>query len=378
MASGTRLTTRKGLSLFLLLLGLAALAVAIIERLDRRGEQPSHAAVRLFSPSSFWNAPLAPDAPLDHNSAALSDQLHNMALQEESAGIGPWIQTNSYTTTIYKVPADQPTERVELSDGTLAWRQSLQAAFDTVPIPPGARVSAGTDAQTTIWQPATDKLWELFQASKDAQGNWHANFGGAIKDVSQSPGYYTRDSWPGAASWWGANATSLPMIGGTIRLDELRQGHIDHALAMDIPAARSGVFSWPAQRTDGFGGPDAIPEGARFRLDPNLEIARLHLPRLVRMIAEAAQRHGMVVRDQTGSGNAIGFYVEDTTIDGPSADPFWAGGRPRPDGYLNGRWPNALMAKFPWRHLELLKMRLCSTGPCPPPKVLPTPAPSSG
>ena len=38
--------------------------------------------------------------------------------------------------------------------------------------------------------------------------------------------------------------------------------------------ARAGVFSWPAQRTDGLlDSPDAIPEGARFRLDPNLDIA---------------------------------------------------------------------------------------------------------
>ena len=67
-----------------------------------------------------------------------------------------------------------------------------------MPIPPGARPATGSDAQMTIWQPATDKLWEFWQARKDAQGNWHAGYGGAMQNVSQSPGYYTSASWPGA------------------------------------------------------------------------------------------------------------------------------------------------------------------------------------
>ena len=51
-------------------------------------------------------------------------------------------------------------------------------------------------------------------------------------------------------------------------LDELKAGRIDHALAINLPAPRAGVFAWPAQRTDGTGPPTALPEGARLRLDP--------------------------------------------------------------------------------------------------------------
>ncbi len=75
----------------------------------------------------------------------------------------------------------------------------------------------------------------------------------------------------------------------------------------------------------------------------------------------------MVVRDQTGAGNAIGFYVEDTSVLG-AADPFWAAGRPRADGYFQGLWPRTLMAKFPWDRLKLLKMELCDSAPCPAPQ----------
>jgi hypothetical protein len=150
------------------------------------------------------------------------------------------------------------------------------------------------------------------------------------------------------------------VIGGTILLEELARGRIDHALAMVIPETRANVFSWPAQNTDGLlDSPDAIPEGARFRLDPDLDISALNLPPLVRMMAEAAQRYGMVVRDKTGAGNTIAFKVEDTSLLG-AADPFWAAGRPRSDGYLQGLWPRQLMARFPWQHLQLLQMNLCS------------------
>jgi hypothetical protein len=78
------------------------------------------------------------------------------------------------------------------------------------------------------------------------------------------------------------------------------------------------------------------------------------------MMAEAAQRYGIVVRDQTGAGNGIAFFVEDTRVNGAANDPLWtANWTPRPDGYLQGKWPYQLMSQFPWDHLQLLKMDLC-------------------
>jgi hypothetical protein len=326
---------------------------------------PPERPPQLFSPDSFWNAPLAANAPLDPQSAALSNELRAEADQDVASGSGPWIETNSYTTPLYIASPDQPTTRVELLDDSFDPNGSLQAAFQAVPIPPGARPAEGTDAHMTIWQPSSDKLWEFWQAKKTPQGSWQAHWGGAMQNVSQSAGYYSRDSWPGAASNWGATATSLPVIGGVMRLDELSRGRVDHALALNIPAPRATVFSWPAQRTDGYiSSANAIPEGARFRLDPNLNVAALGLPPLVRMMAEAAQRYGMVVRDK--SGGALGFFVEHTGANG-KPDPFWdAEGNPRPDGYLDGTWPSPLLAKFPWDHLQLLEMRLCTAEPCPP------------
>jgi hypothetical protein len=161
----------------------------------------------------------------------------------------------------------------------------------------------------TVWQPSRDRLWEFWRARKLSDG-WHASWGGAIEHVSKSPGYYSAHSWPGLSeSDWGATATSLPVIAGTMLVTELRSSRIRHALATDLPAPAAGRYSWPAQRTDGGGPPGAIPEGARLRLPSDLGLRKLHLPRIALMMARAAKRRGIIVRDQTGT--AIGFFAQD-------------------------------------------------------------------
>jgi hypothetical protein len=317
-------------------------------------EPPPHAPVvkttperlpgaQLFALDSVWNAPLADDTPLDPSSPRLVGALAHEAERERRARDGAWIQTTSYSTPIYRVPADQPTVRVTL-DNDRPWARTLARALRAVPIPPDARPADGTDAHLTIWQPSSDRLWELWKAAREGDG-WHAAWGGAMERVSQSPGYYTRDSWPGARPYWGATATSLPVAAGTITIDELRRGRIDHALALNLPTLRSDAYTSPAQRTDGVDrSPDAIPAGAHLRIDPRLDVRGLYLPRITEQIALAAQRYGMVVRDETH--HSIGFFAEDPTPTG--ANPYPA--------LMDYRYPNELLARFPWKHVQLLRM----------------------
>jgi hypothetical protein len=290
--------------------------------------------LRPFAPTSFWNAPLAADAPLDPMSTT-----YVADLQAQLASWIPWINTTSYSSPVYTVPADQPTVHITLDQQS----PDLQSALDAVPLPPAASAASGTDGTLIVWQPSTDTMWELWRAQQLADG-WHAAYGGRMVNVSSSPGYYQ-----GAEAQWGATATSLPMLGGLIRLDELSAGHIDHALAIALPQTRANVYSWPAQRTDGtVDDPNAIPEGTRFRLDPSLDLDSLHLAPIVRMIAEAAQRYGVVVRDRAGS---IAFYAEDPSPTG--SDPF-AG----PGGWFGGQYPSTLLAGFPWASLQALQTSL--------------------
>ena len=292
------------------------------------------------------------------------------AESEERAGSGPFVQTYSYTTPIYVVGRHQRTVRVAIdTDQRHTWVTSLQAASTAVPIPPNARPSAGTDSQITVYQPSHNRLWEYWELRREGDG-WHARWGGAIDDVSISPGYYTPSAWNGALSVWGASGTSLPLVAGTMTLAELRSGHIDHALAISLPDPRAGVVAWPAQRSDGTGSAAELPEGAHLRLNPRLDIAAMHLPKIVEMMALAAQRYGIIVRDQSHA--AIGFYAEDPTQFGAkphtASDPYYglsrdADGRPDPtngkpdsSALFDGMWPASFFRYFPWRQLQVLKM----------------------
>jgi hypothetical protein len=309
-------------------------------------EVPSDARARFFAPDSVWNAPLAADAPLDARSATITEALVALARDR-----GSRVATTSYSTPIYEVPRDQPTVPVKLDGPDVAYRRSLAAALaGGVPIPSDARQAAGTDGQLTIWQPSTDRLWDFWRARKQADV-WHAAWGGAIRKVSSDPGYFSPRAWPGAQRNWGSTATSFAVVAGTIRIDELGRGTIPHALAMAIPRdSVAKVFSLPAERSDGvLTRSDAIPEGARFRLDPKLDLSRLSLPRTTRVIAEAAQRYGIIVRDRTAYSPQL--FAEDPTPTG--SDPYQG-----PDGFFEGLRPGQVLATFPWEHLQLMKLDL--------------------
>jgi hypothetical protein len=341
-----------------LLLALVAVGTALAaylafgskgERQSRRGtgtrqvvtKQSASSRVRVprvFAPNSIWNELLPRDAPLDPRSHELVAEL-----QRQLAIGAPWINTYAYSTPIYRVPADQPTVKVTLD----VPYSPLQQAWSAVPMPRSARPADGTDAHLVVWQRSTDTMWEFWHL-RNVDGAWHARWGGRMTHVSRSPGYYT-----GAERSWGATATSLPLLGGLITLDDLKRDRINHALAMAIPEARRGSWSWPAQRTDGKSGARvAIREGARFRLDPTLDVDRLKLPPLVAMMAHAAQLYGIVVRDQAG---VVTFYGEDPSPTGRNP---WSG----PGGWFQGKDAASAVRQFPWRYLQALRTneRCCS------------------
>jgi hypothetical protein len=300
---------------------------------------------RMFAGTSVWNEPVSASAPVDSGSESAVAALNSEELAEQAERHGPAINTKSWSVPIYTVPSDQPTVRVTLVGANAP---ALQSAWNAVPLPSDAKPAAGTDEHLVVWQPSADRMWEFWHLEK-VGGAWRASWGGAMDDVASSSGTYSAEAWPGATSSWGASASSLPIAGGLITLEDLQHGVIDHALAISIPNVRAGVFASPAQRTDGEStASTALPEGAHLRLDPHLDLAALHLPRFTLMLATAAQKYGIVVRDRAAN---IAFYAQDPTPTG--TEPY--GGT---TGYFEARAPASLLASFPWSHLELLKMAL--------------------
>ncbi len=170
-----------------------------------------------------------------------------------------------------------------------------------------------------------------------------------MQDVSSNPGVYGSEAWPSAQTWWGA--LGLLSIAGGLITSKISNGDRSTMHWRWRSLTRGGVYASPAERTDGKNTEARrLPEGAHLRLEPNLNLAALHLPRLTLMIAEAAQRYGIFVRDTGANGPTTG---RTRFPPGPNRTP----GR----RLLRRESAPRLLASFPWSELELLKMELHST-----------------
>lgn len=310
---------------------------------------PRYQPQRPFRATGLWNTPLPPDVPIRSDSAQLiADLLRQIPrtldptipAPPDGSGVA-WIERGNYSTCVYEVPATQPTVTVRDERG----RAIFTDAYAAVPIPSAARIPTGLDKHLVIWQPDTDRMWEFWHMRRDAQG-WIAGHGGAMQNVSANAGVFDAGAWVNpnpdfcARDWWGATATALPLLGGLIRIHELQAGHIPHALAGAIPdCALSSTWLAPARRSDG-NGKGLIPQGARLRLPARLQLSTLGLSPLVRMIAEAVQTYGWIIRDATyGSAN---FYGEIQKTGQPDPWlPYWSN--------LTGQ-----LHKFPWSALQVV------------------------
>src|SRR6476620_9308694 len=185
-------------------------------------------ATQYFSSSSYWYQPLAADSPLDARSDTWAQKM-----VDKVNTYGKWINTTSYSTPVYTVPADQKLVRVKIDWATATYDEE----FAAVPVPLGLIPAAGNDMHAAIWQPSTDTLWEFWQMRIGSDGMWHANTAGKITNASQSDGPFA----PHGNELYGGDASGTPLAPGLITPDERRAGVINHALSMAIPKP---LYQW--------------------------------------------------------------------------------------------------------------------------------------
>jgi Bacterial Ig-like domain (group 3) len=330
----------------------------------------NYVTASLFAPTSVWNAAVPANAAIDPGSSAIVAAV----TATTSSANGGYPNSVFYSSPLYVVGPAQPLVPVILnSTSCLAGSPPCsnnnpfgQLIAAGVPIPANAKEAVGTDGHMTIYQPSTNSLWEFWQATSPAQNapglpawssygdsQWHASWGGAMNNVSHSPGYYDDYSWPGKSTTsWGSTATSLPVIGGIPLISELESGHIDHALGIALPSSLICAPTrnvWPAQRDDGSNTTSGcVPEGTHLRINPSLNLSTLHLSPFALMMATAAQKYGMIVRDQSCSCSPR-FYVEDPTQYG--TNPYTGS-----TGLFDGLSASAVMQNFPWAQTQVLPM----------------------
>ncbi|GJF07456.1 hypothetical protein PSD17_64030 [Pseudonocardia sp. D17] len=253
-------------------------------------------------PGSPWGQLLPAGAAVDPNS---SGYVSSMASEKFLMSFKQW------TVPIYYADASTPRHDVPLTEN---WGASV---LRNVPVPPNAKPDPSEDAHLSIVDRSTGCVYDFWGAKGGGSG-LSASWGNAIP--TNSNGIY-----PGGM---GSRGSGFSAAAGVITADELRRGVINHALVFAYPNTKSGGPVAPATKSDGrTGGGNALPEGARVRLDPSLNLASLGLNKYELTIATAMQKYGMILGDTSGGftvyaqnpqsapGAFTGLLPDDTWVD---------------------------------------------------------------
>jgi hypothetical protein len=254
-------------------------------------------AQRPYTADSPWNTPIPADATVDPNSTAMI-----ATIAANSTGLLR-SSPNQYAYPVHF--ADATTPRVTLVCTGLVWVNAADGSAAKVktkelpnaPIPLEARPGKGDDDQIIVIDTETGDEYDVYRfVPPNGCQNVTKYERGVFRDAVETT-YISRGA-------------GVPYLAGLIRPWEIAQGRIEHALAFAYLTNRLGRCVYPASKTDGkVDQLDVLPEGARLRLDPTLDVESIPgLDRTGRIIARALQEYGAYNIDNSGSNK---LYPED-------------------------------------------------------------------
>jgi hypothetical protein len=282
---------------------------------------PSRA--RLYSKTSPFNRPISSRAQIDPESSAMTQGIVDATRERPLV-----LSVKAFTVPVFY--ARKKTRRSFVSL-TAPWaaRRSIK-----IPIPATARPDPSLDGFMSIVDRSTRCEYDLWQASKGADGHWSASWANRIS--TGGSGIFRHGN--------GGRASGFAFLAGLIFPESLKGRRIDHALVLSYPDTRAGPPVSPATSSDGKGrGPNTIPLGARIQLDPTLDLSQLQLRPYEQTIARALQVYGAFVAE---TGGAVSLFA---------AHPY--GYRRNPYAGLLPDVDYVSLDRIPLDRLRVLKMR---------------------
>jgi len=137
-----------------------------------------------------------------------------------------------------------------------------RAVPDRLRLPDDARSDPGHDGWVVLVDEPNGVVYDLWRARR-AGNAMSFQFSRAWRLQGDGHGTIADTDTPRTPSIRGSG---LPLLAGLIRPSELRNGRIEHALAIGVPGAAAGRLVAPASTTNGLGPPESLPQGARIRL----------------------------------------------------------------------------------------------------------------
>lgn len=154
------------------------------------------------------------------------------------------------------------------------------------PVPADARVEAGGDAHVITLDKDGCKLYELYDARKDAVGAGWTAASGAVFDL--------RSNALRPEGWTSADAAGLPIYPGLVKYDEVASGVVRHAIRFTASPTQDG-YVHPATHQAGSANAAYPPMGLRVRLKASFDDSGY--AGAAKVILTAMKTYGMILAD---------------------------------------------------------------------------------
>jgi hypothetical protein len=248
---------------------------------------PVIAGCSVFPTDNSWNRDVSND-PIDPNSANYIASI-SLGATKLHPDFGSYL---GYGIPYTVVPGTQPRVPITFTD------YGDESDPGPYPIPPNAPVEAGSDRHVLVLDSGNCKLYEMYNARKDANGpGWFAS-SGAIFDLSSNT---LRPE-----GWTSADAAGLPILPGLVRYDEVASGSIKHAVRFTVWRSQKAYIHPATHYASSYTDPNLPPMGLRLRLKASYDLT--HFTGQSRVILEALKKYGMIVAD-----NGTSWYITGAT-----------------------------------------------------------------
>ncbi|MEO8972927.1 MAG: hypothetical protein ABI406_15175 [Ktedonobacteraceae bacterium] len=230
----------------------------------------------LYPSDNIWNYDIS-HLPVNSNSANFIKSIGSGLPLHPDFGTG----TNGIPYNV--VPASQKNVPVHFID-------KQESDPGPYPIPPNAKLEAGSDHHVLVVDKGTCNLYEMYHSQLQHNGSWDA-YSGARWNLNSNQ---LRPS-----GWTSADAAGLPILAGLVRYDEVASGVINHALRFTVSQSQATLL-WPARHfASSSHDPNLPPMGLRIRLKASIDIS--HFSRTDQVILTALKHYGMFVADNGSS-----------------------------------------------------------------------------
>ena len=235
-----------------------------------------------FPADNVWHASVA-DLPVNKHSA---DWIHHIGGGNLHPDFGPSYgdQSVPYGIPITYVTSSHPKVKPHFQYSGESDKVGFPLGSDTK-IEGGSEASNDGDRHAIVVDKTSCRVYETWHTRKTSSG-WKAGSGAtwSLKSNKQRP-----------VGWTSADAAGLSILPGLLRLGEVQDGFVDHAIRFTTDVS-SKHYLWPASHQAGSKSSLAYPPmGARFRLKSSFPISRYGDE--TQVVLKAMKTYGLILAD---------------------------------------------------------------------------------